>query len=276
MGSAKLRFDELTLEGVSRAGDETWFRVHPPGLAFDVGRGAAELTGASDIFLSHGHLDHVSGLPWVLSQRSLGGLAGPRVLCPAATAGPLEAWLQATEGVDGASYARQIVGLEPGDRTEVGRNLCVEAFANEHGVPSLGYHLIRRDRRLRPEFRGLDRAEILRRKASGEAIEETTESLWLSYCGDTGEAVFDLEPRLFESRILLLECTFVGEDSRERAREYGHIHFEQLVRRAASFRNRYLVLHHLSRRHRASDLAAMVSRRLDGLTPEVVVFPESA
>lgn len=274
MGSAKLKFDELTLEGVSRAGDETWFRVHPPGLALDVGRGAPELTGARDIFLSHGHLDHTSGLPWVLSQRSLQDLPGPRVFCPAETAEPLEAWLRASERVDRGRYDYELKGMKPGDRVDVGRNLTVEAFASDHGIPSLGYHLVRRDRRLRESFKGVDRGEIIRRRQSGEAVEEEVESLWLSYCGDTGDAVFDLEPRLFDSRILLLECTFVDADARERAQRYGHIHLEDLVRRRAEFRNEHLVLHHLSRRHRAIDLARAASRRLGDLVPEVVVFPE--
>ena len=34
-------FGDLRIEGWSRAGDDNWFRVHPPGLALDVGRGRA-------------------------------------------------------------------------------------------------------------------------------------------------------------------------------------------------------------------------------------------
>ena len=65
----RLTFGNLALEGVSRGGDRTWFRVHPPGLAFDVGRGALGLAGARDVFITHGHLDHCLGLPFVLSYR---------------------------------------------------------------------------------------------------------------------------------------------------------------------------------------------------------------
>ena len=36
----ELRIGDLRIEGFSRAGDDNWFRIHPPGLAFDVGRGA--------------------------------------------------------------------------------------------------------------------------------------------------------------------------------------------------------------------------------------------
>ena len=89
MGRPTLRFDELKIEGWSRAGDQTWIRVHPPGLAFDAGRGAASLVGARDIFLSHGHLDHALGVPFVLSHRAMQEEGATRVFCPRAVAEPL-------------------------------------------------------------------------------------------------------------------------------------------------------------------------------------------
>ena len=55
------------------------------------------------------------------------------------------------------------------------------------------------------------------------------EELWLSYCGDTSPAIFDLEPRLFTSRILMLECTFLGEAYRERGHLYKHLHLEDIA-----------------------------------------------
>ena len=50
--SVSLQFQNLRIEGSSRAGDASWFRVHPPGLAFDVGRGSLALAGADEIFLT--------------------------------------------------------------------------------------------------------------------------------------------------------------------------------------------------------------------------------
>src|SRR5687767_8115944 len=170
MKPVELRFGDLRLEGWSRAGDESWFRVHPPGLAFDVGRGALQLAGAQDVFLSHGHLDHVLGLPYVLSQRSLHKLAHTRVFCPSEIAEPLTLLIAAAERLERARYRYDLLPLVPGDRIEVGRGFTVEAFAVDHGVPTLGYHLIRGKRRLAPSYAGLAAAELIELRRQGVEI----------------------------------------------------------------------------------------------------------
>jgi ribonuclease Z len=266
---AELRLGDLAISGWSLAGDETWFRIHPPGLAFDTGRGAPQLAGARDVFLSHGHLDHALGLPWVLSQRSLHQHSDTRVFCPVETAEPLAALVAAAERLERARYRFELVPLAVGTRVEVGRDLLVEAFATDHVVPSLGYHLVRRKRRLAAGLAGLSGRELAELRERGVEVSEVMEETWLSYCGDTGPAVFDLAPELFESRILLLECTFVGDEQRGSGDRYKHLHLEDIERHQDRFHNTAIVLHHLSRRHRPEDLLAEIDRRLPALSTRV-------
>jgi len=270
----ELRLGDLRIEGWSRAGDATWFRIHPPGLAFDAGRGAPQLAGAPDVFLSHGHLDHALGIPYVLSQRSLHREAFTRVFCPREIEEPLQAMVTATERLEGARYRYELRGLAPGERVEVGRDLTVEPFRTDHVVPTLGFHLLRRKRRLPQALAGLPAAELIALRERGVPTAEEVEEIALSYCADTGPAVFDLEPRLFGSRVLMLECTFLGEEYRDRGHLYKHLHIDDLAARAARFENAALVLHHLSRRHRVEDLQAAVDRLLPRLAARVHLLVE--
>lgn len=274
MRPIELRFGDLRIEGCSRAGDDNWFRIHPPGLALDVGRGALQLAGAHDVFLSHGHLDHALGLPFVLSQRSLHRLAHTRVFCPAEIEGPLGDFIRAAEKLERAKYRYDLLPLSPGDRVEVGKGLAIEAFATDHVIPSLGYHLWRSRRRLALDFAGLPAAELIRLRERGVDTSELVEDLWLTYCGDTGPGIFEREPRVFRARVLMLECTFLGEEHRDKGARYKHLHLGDIAAQADELRNEAIVLHHLSRRFRVEELRAEVDRRLPELAPRIHLLVE--
>ncbi len=272
--TSKLHFGDLTLQGVSRAGSETWLRVHPPGLAFEAGRGAPQLAGAGDLFLSHGHLDHALGVPYVLSQRTRHQGRSTRLFCPEETVPGLETLIAAGQELERTDYDYELTGLTPGDLVAVGRDLLVEAFRTDHGVPSLGYHLIRIKRHLLERYRGLPGSELVALRRRGVGTEREEEELALSFCGDTGAGLFELEPRIFRSGVLVLECTFLGEDRREAADRYQHIHLDHLREVRDRFRNRAIVLHHLSRRYRLADLRSAIEERLPELADRVFVLGE--
>lgn len=272
----QLQLPGLSLEGWSRAGDATWFRVHPPGLAIDAGRGAMQLAGSADVFLSHGHLDHCLGLPFVLSQRSLHRGASTRVFCPREIAPALADLVGAAARLENAHYAWELVPLVPGERVEVGRDHVLEAFATDHVVPTLGCHLFRRKTRLAPHLAGLPGEELAAMRERGEDPCETVEELAFSYAADTGPGIFDLEPRLYETAVLLLECTFLRQDHRERGGRYKHLHLDDLAEHAGRFQNQAIVLHHLSRRHAVGELREAVARRLPELAPRIHLLVEGA
>lgn len=269
----RLVFGDLSVEGWSRAGQATWFRVRPGGLAFDAGAGGEPaLAGVERIFVSHGHLDHALGVPYQLSYRALAGEGATTIYCPREIADRLADVIRACERLEGGSYAFELQGLEPGDRVRIGRDLLVEAFRSRHTVPSLGYLLLRESARLLPALSGLDGAEIAARRMRGETVETRQESDWLGYGGDLSIETLDENQRLYEVPVLLLECTFLGDDPVERASRFGHVHFAQIVERREQFANERIVLHHLSRRHTADALRAAIDSELGPLADRIEVI----
>ena len=120
--------------------------------------------------------------------------------------------------------------LSPGDRVAVGKGLAMEAFATDHVVPSLGYHLWRGRRRLAPAYAGLPPAELIAAaRARGGDRPRSIEDIWLTYCGDTGPRIFEMEPRIFRSRVLMLECTFLGEEHRDKGEQFKHLHLGDIA-----------------------------------------------
>src|SRR6187431_1147121 len=80
-----LHTEHFTIEGRSRAGHETWFRVRELGTALDIGRCPDAVISMPRVFITHAHLDHALGIPFYAGQRHLQRVAGGSVYVPAET-----------------------------------------------------------------------------------------------------------------------------------------------------------------------------------------------
>ena len=73
--------ERFTIEGRSRAGHETYFRVRELGAVLDIGRCPDMAIGMPNIFITHAHLDHALGIPFYAGQRHLQRISGGRGSC---------------------------------------------------------------------------------------------------------------------------------------------------------------------------------------------------
>src|SRR5690606_29492409 len=124
---------------------------------------------------------------------------------------PLKRALDAMASLQRYDLTIDAVPMQPGDTTQIGPDLWVRAFRTYHSVPSLGYQLFRRVKKLKPEFRHLSGDEIRRLRESGAPIFDVVEQYELAYATDTLPRVLKAEPMLLESKVLILECTFLDE-----------------------------------------------------------------
>lgn len=251
--------DHFTIEGRSRAGHETWFRIRELGMVLDIGRGSDAAVGMPEIFITHAHLDHALGVPFYAGQRHLQGLAGGRVYVPAEAADDFRALMALHEKLEDTAYDIEIVGVAPGASIARGRNQEVRVHRATHRVAARAYEFLEVRHRLKPEYAGRDDVGELRRQ--GIEVTEPYRQPLLFYTGDTDRGILETNAELFRAEVLMIECSFLTDGDQERAARYRHLHFDDIVEFAERFENRLIVLTHFSRRYSRLQIRDQIRRR---------------
>ena len=254
----------FTVRGISVGGVYTSLGVPELGVVFDAGSPLRTFGGSDTILLSHGHADHVGGLPALLGIRALHGkTTPPRVFMPAEIVDDLLVALGALSRLQRFPLEIEAIGMLPGDEVELRGDLRVRAVRTFHPVPALAYVLVRRVSRLHPDLHGLPGPEIAARRRAGEPVTVYTDRIELAYATDTLISVLDHAPDLLAARVLIMECTFLDErKSLEAARAGCHIHLDEIIERADSFANEHVVLMHFSQLYHPREIAALLDARV--------------
>ena len=262
-----------TVRGISVGGVYTSLHVPQLDVAFDVGLAPRSFAAVRTLLLSHGHVDHAGALPTLLGIRALHGHATPlRVVMPVEIVPEVRAALDAMTALQRWPLTIDAVGLAPGDEHALRPDLIVRAFRTFHPVPSLGYQLVRRIRKLKAEHRGMPGREIAARRAAGDELFDTIDQPEIAYATDTLVQVLDHSPALYASTVLIIECTFLDErKSLADARAGCHVHLDELIERAELFQNQHVVLMHVSQSYRPDEVAAILDRRLPAALRERVI-----
>jgi ribonuclease Z len=270
-----------TIRGISVGGVYTSLQVPELGVVLDAGVPLRSFATTDHIFLSHGHSDHASALGALLGIRGLVGKHSPaQVFLPAEIESAVREAQTALCRLHRSAISYETVPMLPGDTRKVARDLWVRAFRTHHAGPSLGYQFLKRVTKLKPEYQGLPGEEIGRLRREGVAgIFEEHERLELAYATDTLSRVLESAPSLLESRVLILECTYIDptrtvEDAQERL----HTHLDEIISRADRFQNEALVLMHFSQAYSPDAVHDIVRKRLPpALQERVRIFaPESS
>ncbi|MCK6545314.1 MBL fold metallo-hydrolase [Myxococcota bacterium] len=253
----------MPIRALSIGGIETCFEVPAFDVCLDIGRCPPGAERRGTLLLTHGHIDHAAGLPYYVSMRGLYKYPPPRVFCPKEAephlAHILETWTHLQADTDRCS----LTGVTPGETIPLSGNAYAKTFRSPHRIACIGYTLVKRVRKLKPELVGLSGVEIAERARRGEPVDDVTEREELCFPGDTTIDVLVSEPSVGRARVLLLECTFVEDRvPAKKARSGGHVHLDDLAAHAAHLQNEAILLTHFSRRFRPSEIRAAVDRAL--------------
>lgn len=270
----ELRVGGLRLEGVAYGGVETCLRVPELRLMFDVGLCPPGALRFPTILVTHGHADHLAGLPYLISSRAMVKAAPPVIHIPVEIEAPLRRILEAWSEIEGFQPGYELRGHAPGERFRVAGDLSVLPLRSSHRVPSLGYVVERETQRLQGRYRHLAGHEIAELRARGEEVSESVSTPILCVSGDTRiEFLLEHEP-VRRARVLVFEVT-AWDDRRdvEWTREWGHTHVDEMIEHVEKFEGEALVLVHRSPRHSRQQAERIVAERFPaGVRDRVYVF----
>ncbi len=266
--------------GYSVAGEESVVQLPELNVVFDIGKCPRPVLTSDFCLLTHGHIDHSAGLVYYLSQRTFQGMSPGTVLCPAAIADGLTQILQAWATLEGKVPAHRLVPMRPGEEVELRKGLIVRAFATCHTVASVGFLLLDRREKLKPELleQNLPGHVLRDMKKRGEKITYTLDIPLAAYTGDTSMAETLTQDGVCEARVLITECTFFAPEHRRRAAQGRHLHLDDLLEALPKLRNELVLIAHVSRRTYWRWAARQLHRAIAGMEhlPKVEFLMEHA
>jgi len=263
---ARIQIDDLDIMGYSVAGEETVIAVPQLDVCFDIGKAPDQVISINHVLLTHGHMDHSAGFAYYLSNRNFSGMSPGTIVAPANLIPAMREIIAAWGHLDGNKIPANLVGVRAGDEHQIKPNLFARAFPTKHSPGSVGFCVLEKRKKLKPEYLELTGPQIVELKKQGIQIDNAIEIPIVSYLGDTQYVDFCQLDYVMNSKILIAECTFYELDHEGRAQAGRHMHINELANLLTCMKNEHIIITHTTQRTPMQEVRRVLE---EALPPEV-------
>lgn len=268
-------YKSFDFRGYSIAGQTTSLVFKTAKICFDIAQGLPFHLNSQLFCLTHMHADHGSGIAYVLSLRSLFQLPKARIMLPEKNIESIHKILQEWMKIEGFQYDYELIPAHAGASFDFSNKYRIACFPTTHRVTSFGYLIYEKKKKLSPEFEGQDRQTLMKAKSCGIDIEVDVETPIIAFTGDTQIEFLQSHPDVLKAQLLFMECTYL-DDKKDvsAAREWGHIHLDEIVENQSEFKNEHISLIHLSARYSTPAAERILQEKLDdSFREKLSIFP---
>lgn len=268
-------YENLKFHGLSLSGIRTAIAMPELSLCFDVAQGYPYSIHLKHFFISHGHLDHSAGIPYIISQRAMTSQAPGTFYMPESLVAPLTDIMKIWERIEKHQYQYNFIPTQADDIISLSHKHYVKAFPTVHRVDSLGYTVFETNKKLKPEFQNSTQAQIIEAKKSGVEVSQDIHTPLVSFTGDTQIEFLNQRDWVKHSKVLLIEATYLDEKkSRAQAKEWGHTHLDEIIENLDQITAEQIVLIHISSRYPTHEVYKILKQKIPPAHRErIVVFP---
>lgn len=276
----------MIFKGYSKAKYSSWIYNSPYHTLFDAGEGIntileEKIVAIRNILLSHGHTDHYTGLINIFMTKfghyySTGEFNDLCIYYPRNDSA-LKSFIDYIKGFyeldRHPEFNIKWIEADPNRTYEFNTKLdtYLETFGVEHtrDVVSVGYTIVERRNKLRPEFAGIRPDEVKKviDERGRENVIYVEDKRTLTYCGDSVNTSFE---KFAGTDVLIHEATFLREEDR-----CGQLHstIAESINVALAAKVKKLILFHISTRYKGDDIKSEIARiEKNGKLPFAIEF----
>jgi ribonuclease Z len=187
----------------------------------------------------------------------------PVIYLPAHAIDAVHRLLRCCVKLDRGRLPCELQPIVPGDEIEISRELVVTTSPTRHTIPSIGFVVWERRRKLKAEFSSLSGPQIRDLRLSGTEVTHEMRLPVLAYLGDSAPEGLDVCPAMYEAQVLIAEMTFVAPShKKDKIHKHGHMHLDDFVERRERFQNEVIIAGHFSTRYHDRQIENFVRQGL--------------